>query len=204
MNRVHVCRLNPSTFGGDSPHEEQVLQREGNNFSSWYRHLVQEHGDSFEYRSVLQSTINDFQKLRLEKVGADARTLVAVFGTGKAEYELGLEELSDGQRVLLILYGLLHFLDKSGHLLFLDEPDNFLAASEIQPWLLSAEDAIEEGLPRVVIASHHAEVIDYLGGDRGILLEREDTGVTKTRPLRDVGIPDTMKLSEVLTRGWER
>jgi predicted ATPase len=202
--RLQVCRLNPASFCNDSPHEEPMLRREGANFSSWYRHLVQEHGDSFEYRTVLQKTIDDFQKLRLEKVGAEARTLLAVFGTGKEEYELRLEELSDGQRVLLVLYGLLHFLNKSGYLLFVDEPDNFLAASEIQPWLLAAEDAIGEGLPQVVIASHHAEVIDYLGGDRGILFEREVTGVTKTRPLRDLGIPDAMKLSEVLARGWER
>lgn len=158
----------------------------------------------FEYRAVLQKTIPGFQKLRLEKVGSEARTLVAVFGSGKEEYELALDELSDGQRVLLVLYGMLHFLDKSGRLLFLDEPDNFLAAAEIQPWLLCAEDAIGDGLPQVVIVSHHAELIDYLGGDRGILLEREVTGVTKTRPLRDIGIPETMKLSEVITRGWEQ
>lgn len=204
MGSIQVCRLNPLAFVGDSPREEPALRIDGNNFSSWYRHLVQEHGDSFEYRAALQQTIPDFRKLRLEKVGTEARTLVAVFGTGKEEYELALEELSDGQRVLLVLYGLLHFLDKSGRLLFLDEPDNFLAASEIQPWLLSAEDAIGAGLPQAVIVSHHAEVIDYLGGDRGILIERETTGVTKTRPLRDIGIPDAMKLSEVVARGWER
>lgn len=203
MRGIQVCRLNPASFVNDTPEESQTLSRNGENFSSWYRHLVQEHGDSFEYRTVLQQTIPDFQKLRLEKVGSEARTLVAVFGSGKQEYELSLEELSDGQRALLVLYGLLHFLDKPGRVLFLDEPDNFLAASEIQPWLLSAEDAIGEGLPQVVIVSHHAEVIDYLGGDRGILLEREVTGVTKTRPLRDIGIPDTMKLSEVIARGWE-
>lgn len=204
VRRVQVCRLNPASFCNDSPHDEPALRREGANFSSWYRHLVQEYGDSFEYRTALQKTIDDFQKLRLEKVGADARTLLAVFGVGKGEYELRLEELSDGQRALLVLYGLLHFLNGSGYLLFLDEPDNFLAASEIQPWLLAAEDAIGESLPQVVVVSHHAEVIDYLGGDRGILLEREVTGVTKTRPLRDIGIPEAMKLSEVLTRGWER
>jgi predicted ATPase len=203
MGGIQVCRLNPPAFRGDSAREAPEFSIDGSNFSSWYRHLVQEYGDSFEYRKVLQDTIPDFQKLRLEKVGAEARTLVAVFGTGKGEYELALEELSDGQRVLLVLYGLLHFLDKSGRILFLDEPDNFLAASEIQPWLLCAEDAIGDGLPQVVIVSHHAEVIDYLGGDRGILLEREVTGVTKTRPLRDIGIPDAMKLSEVVARGWE-
>ena len=145
-----------------------------------------------------------FQKLRLEKVGAEARTLAAVFGAGPTTYELRMDELSDGQRVLLALYGLLHFLDRPGRILFLDEPDNFLAAAEIQPWLLAAEDAIGVGLSQLVIASHHAEVIDYLGSDCGILLEREAAGMIRTRPLKEVGIPDAMRLSEVLTRGWER
>jgi predicted ATPase len=204
MRRIRCCRLNPAAFGSDSPHEDPVLQRDGSNFSSWYRHLVQEYGDSFEYRSVLQKTMDDFQKLRLEKVGADARTLLAVFGTGRGEYEMRLGELSDGQRSLLVLYGLVHFLERQGYLLFLDEPDNFLAASEIQPWLLAAEDVLGAGVAQMVVVSHHAEVIDYLGGDRGILFEREVSGVTKTRPLREVAIPDAMKLSEVLARGWER
>lgn len=204
MRRIRCCRLNPAAFGSDSPHEDPVLQRDGSNFSSWYRHLVQEYGDSFEYRSVLQKTMDDFQKLRLEKVGADARTLLAVFGTGRGEYEMRLGELSDGQRSLLVLYGLVHFLERQGYLLFLDEPDNFLAASEIQPWLLAAEDVLGDGVAQMVVVSHHAEVIDYLGGDRGILFEREVSGVTKTRPLREVAIPNAMKLSEVLARGWER
>jgi predicted ATPase len=204
MRRIRVCRLNPVAFGSDSPREDPVLQRDGSNFPSWYRHLVQEYGDSFEYRSILQKTIDGFQKVRLEKVGADARTLLVVFGTAKGEYELSLEELSDGQRALLVLYSLVHFPGRSGQLLFLDEPDNFLAASEVQPWLLAVEDALGEGVAQMDVASHHAEVIDYLGGDRGILFEREVSRVTKTRPLGEVAIPDAMKLSEVLARGWER
>lgn len=204
VRRVQICRLNPVAFISDSPREESSLRRDGGNFASWYRHLVQEYGDSFEYRTILQQTIDHFQKLRLEKVGTEARTLVAVFGAGPTAYELRMDELSDGQRVLLVLYGFLHFLDQPGRILFLDEPDNFLAAAEIQPWLLAVEDAIGAGLSQVVIVSHHAEVIDYLGGDCGILLEREVTGMIRTRRLKEVGIPDAMRLSEVLTRGWDR
>ena len=200
--RLQVCRLNPAFFCNDSPHEEPMLRREGPNFSSWYIHLLQEDGDSFECPDCAPEDHRRFPEAQARKVGPRQGPLGRL-RYGQEEYELRLEDFPTANASSW------SFTDCCTSEQIRISPvcrraRQFLAASEIQPWLLAAEDAIGEGLPQVVIVFHHAEVIDYLGGDRGILFERGVTGVTKTRPLRDVGIPDAMKLSEVLTRGRER
>ena len=52
------------------------------------------------------------------------------------------------------------------------------------------------------------EVIDYRGGDAGVLLQRDGTGPTRAESLMDGleafagGSP--LRLSELMARGWER
>src|SRR5690606_8791766 len=120
--------------------------------------------------------------LRMERVGTEARALLAVFGEGDARFEVRLDELSDGQRALLALHALLHLTKDQGYTLFLDEPDNYVALAEIQPWLMELHDACGVTIPQAVLCSHHGEVLDYFGTDHGIWLSREVTGVTTTRP----------------------
>ena len=49
----------------------------------------------------------------------------------------------------------------------------YVALHEIQPWLLELADACGERVPQAVICSHHPELLDYLGGENGLLLQRE-------------------------------
>lgn len=205
MQKIVVCGLYPRSFVTDSLMEEPLLSRDGANFSAWYRHATQEYQDLVpHYVKVMQDTMERFRGIRLERVGTEARALVVVFGEGKTKYELRLDELSDGQRALLALYALVHLTAGQGYTLFLDEPDNYLALAEIQPWVIQLTDACGDTIPQAVICSHHPELIDYLGGDRGFILDREVTGVTTVKKLADVELGDAMRLSEVIARGWQR
>src|SRR5690606_29379939 len=111
---------------------------------------------------------------------------------------------SDGQRALVALYSLVRLAAGQGYTLFLDEPDNYLALPEIQPWLIELTDSCGGDVPQAVLCSHHPELIDYLGSNRGVLLERESSGVTITRPVRELTVEGGLKLSEVIARGWQR
>jgi hypothetical protein len=86
----------------------------------------------------------------------------------------------------------------------LDEPDNYIALAEIQPWLIELADACGEEVPQAVLCSHHPELIDYLGGDRGLILRRESSGATTVRPASELAVEGGLKLSEVIARGWEQ
>lgn len=207
MRGIVVCGLYPRNFTAESPREEAVLERDGANFASWYRHMVLEHQDAVPaLLETLSEVIQGFSSIRLERVGTEARALMLVFTTGNGvakRYELRLDEISDGQRALLAVYSLLYLRESRTSALFLDEPDNYISLPELQPWLMTLKDRIDEGLGQVVVCSHHPELIDYLGSE-GKLLSREVSGHTKVRPASAVVAGEALRLSEVISRGWER
>lgn len=205
MQKVLVCGLYPQKFETESATEDPLLHRDGRNFSAWYRHVFQERQDLVpEYITALRELIDGFSGIRLEKVGQETRAFMVIFEEDDKRYELRLDELSDGQRALIALYALVFVTAGQGYTLFLDEPDNYVALPEIQPWLMALSDACGDRLPQAVICSHHPELIDFLGADRGLLLLRETSGVVVTRSLQHNDKDRGLKLSELIARGWER
>ena len=186
-----------------------MLARDAHNFGDWYRHGVQEHPALVaEYTRTLREVIGaGFDEVKLEKVGHEARALMVAVAkqANSPRYDLRFDEISDGQRALVMLYSLIHLASDQGYTLFLDEPENFVPLREIQPWLMGLEDACGDTLAQAVISSHHPELIDYLGRDNGVLLLREASGVIATRSLKNAsnGADDGLELSELFARGWE-
>jgi len=205
MRKTVICGLYPRGFAAESSSEDALLARDGSNFAGWYRHIFQEHQELMpDYLEALRDVIDGFQGIRLEKVGSDTRAFQTIFAQHGKRFELRLSELSDGQRALIALYALVHLTAGQGYSLFLDEPDNYLALPEIQPWLIALSDACGDTLSQAVLCSHHPELIDYLGGDRGLLMARETSGVVVTKRPSTDGLEGGLKLSELIARGWER
>ena len=205
MKGVIVCGIDPRGFRTESRDESRIPRRDAHNFADWYRHVVQERPDLIPgFTNTLREVIDGLNAVRLEKVGQDTRALMVMFAEGGERYELRLDEISDGQRVLIALYALIHLTEGQRHTLFLDEPDNYVALPEIQPWLMALTDACGEAVSQVVVCSHHPELIDYLGADSGILLQREKSGVVTARKPEIDKLEGGLKLSELIARGWAR
>jgi len=205
MRKVVVCGLYPANFETESSTEDAVLDRDARNFAAWYRHVLLERQELVpEFTQALRDVIEGFRSIRLEKVGLDTRALIVMFDWSSERYELRLDEISDGQRALIALYALIRLAAGQGYTLLLDEPGNYIALPEIQPWLIELADACGSDIPQAVLCSHHPELIDYLGSDRGVLLSRETSGVTRVRPIHELAVEGGPKLSEVIARGWER
>ena len=96
---------------------------------------------------------------------------------------------------------------KPGLTLLIDEPENFIGLSEIQPWLIALYGACGTQVTQTIIASHHPEVIDYFGADSGMLLSRDGKGPTHIEPLaekvRDLSDNGFLRLSEIVAHGLE-
>lgn len=205
---VLVCRLNPPALGSEAAGEEPILARDARNFVEWYRHLLQERPHLYhEYVDVLGRSLGGLRGLALEKAGIDTRVLSAVFGEADEGHRYGFHELSDGQRALIVLYAIT-LLTVEGTALFIDEPVNYVGLREIQPWLMALADSCGNQIGQAVLCSHHPEVIDYLGGDRGVLLWRDGDGPTRTEflaeRLGDSERAAALRLSQLMARGWER
>ena len=205
MRKVIVCGLYPASFVAESSTEDAVLQRDAHNFAAWYRHVLLERQELVpEFTKALQDVVAGFRGIRMEKVGRDTRALMVMFDQFGERYELRLDEISDGQRALIALYSLVSLAAGQGYTLLLDEPDNYVALAEIQPWLIALADACGGQVPQALLCSHHPELIDYLGGDRGLILRRETSGATIVRPAREMAVDGVLKLSEVIARGWDQ
>ena len=112
------------------------------------------------------------------------------------------DQLSDGQRALIALYGLIFLREDRRVFLFIDEPDNYLTLREIQPWLAAAVERCGASLEQIVVVSHHPVMIDYMAGAGGRWFSRHGDGPVRasTEPRYAV---DGLSLSETVARGWE-
>ncbi len=189
--RMWLFALRPSEIQGQALAEDLALNTEGLNYAPWYRSLAQERPGALEaLRKDAAQFMPGLQNLRFLRFSQDHRVLVADFMAGEKPYILGLEELSEGQRSLLVLHTILHAVAPFASLVFFDEPDNFVARWEIQPWLAAVRTAME-GRGNLLVISHHPEVIDYLAPDQLLFLQRDGEGPTRMRTLemnRESGI----------------
>ncbi len=204
LGGVYSFRLNP--FAMDLRAEGENLYPNVNlsNIASWYRHLLQDDPrENQELLASLREAIDDFNFLELEFAGENIRLLVADFGRRGGSLKIGFSELSDGQRCLICLYVILHFVVAKGGTVILDEPDNFISLAEIQPLLMKVIDIVEERKGQVVLISHHPEFINQLAPSHGVQFVRNDIGAVRVEPFH--GDPDSsLPPAELVARGWER
>jgi len=188
-------------FSGGNAHESQseretnILGVQGRNFVSWYRFVSQNQGKAFEITNALQKVIDGFKYFEFEQAGENQRILRVHIANQMYRFD----ELSDGQRALIVLYTLTHFAQGQDYTLCIDEPENFISLPEIQPWLSQLYDAAGDGELQALLISHHPELINYLAGSAGIWFAR--SGDT---PVRVSSLPSAsgLSMSELVARGW--
>lgn len=206
MESVHCFRIDgyPGQMDEEADIEVQQPDYELANLAGWYRYLVGAHpGENASFVRSMREVFDGFQTLRFSSGEDGVKMLRADFqGPTSKRVSYSLSELSDGQRYLLALYMILHFLIAKGKTIFIDEPDNFIALREIQPWLRAAEAAVEEHKAQLILISHHPEVLDKWASRHGLRFFREDNGHVRTERFRPD--PDgNLQPSELIARGWE-
>lgn len=114
-----------------------------------------------------------------------------------------LNELSDGQRALIALYTLIHCLPESGATLCIDEPENFVALPEIQPWLDELDALCSEGPHQSLLISHHPRPINLLAREAGLWIDRSGSASpTRVRPVGAAGEETGISMDQLVERGW--
>lgn len=217
LNGLHCVHINPLEMTSDNKDKERdgdyYLEDDLSNFSGWYGHNIQEQtGAALDLQKSLREVLEGFDSLNLTRVGRTARELRAKFQRRSGDdrksgetppLEFGFDELSDGQRVLIALYALLHFTVVQENTVCLDEPENFLALAEIQPWLLALNDRVDEKGGQVIVVSHHPEVLNLLAPEHGVMFARTGLGPVQLIPYRADALGKLLP-SEQIARGWER
>ncbi|HEY3358891.1 MAG TPA: AAA family ATPase [Polyangia bacterium] len=185
IRAIWAMKPDPRNIGGSAGEESRYLERDLSNFASWYLARVPEDPDAAEaLRADLAKVLAGFSTLRFEPISPEVKDLRVRFSFGGKSHELGWAKLSDGQRLLIALYGLLRFGLVDASLIALDEAENYVAPAEIQPWLRAVADAAAERKQQLLVVSHHPESINYLAANAAWRMWRDpDSGHTRIAPL---------------------
>jgi predicted ATPase len=206
LDRVHCFDIDayPGTMDEVADTQEREPDYELDNLAGWYRYLIQTHPEeNVKFLGSLRDCMDGFLALKFSSEEDGVRKLRAEFlAPTKKRVSYSISELSPGQRHLIALYMVLHFLIDRGETVFVDEPDNFISLREIQPWLFAAEEAVEQHNGQLILISHHPETLDQWAKDYGLRFFREENGHVRTERFRSGEYP-TLQPSELIARGWE-
>lgn len=202
LQTLAVLKPNPPAMLDLVEGDQFMLVSDAVNFAAWYHAMSA--ADKRRDRTLhdaLMNVLPGFDALNFEPAGPNRWLLRADFQRNGQRLMLRFKELSDGQRALILLYSVLYFLLQEGRTVFLDEPDNFIALDEIQPWLLSATDIVDGGSGQLVLCSHHPEIFNQWAVSRGLVTERDGCGPVRIRKFASapgVGLAP----AESIARGW--
>lgn len=197
-----VLKPNPQQIASLVEKDEFFLMVDARNFASWYHAVsaTDKRRDHFLHKTLTE-TIPGFEALNFEYAGPNRWFLRTDFAEAGRKVMLYFNELSDGQRSLILLYSMMHFLLDQGHTVFLDEPDNYISLDEVQPWLLSVTDRVDGGSGQLILVSHHPEIFNQWAVSHGLVAERDGCGPVR---IRKYSQPADSELTpaELVARGW--
>lgn len=201
--RLLILRPDPRSMEPESKAEARHPDLSMTNLTSWYRSLAQEQEWTDALRDALQDVWPDFRSFKLVDAGMNTKALQLRFESedGKPTL-LFFDQLSDGERALVGLYMVRAALETgAARTVMLDEPDNFVGLPELQPWVLSMRELLDDK-HQLVLISHHPEILSSSGEANGRYLWRDNhTSPTRIGPLK---VPEGMGAGEAIARGWAR
>ena len=204
MMRFFIVHINPTTMNSESRQEEIKPNWEMSNYVAWFRYLSQEYqGKVFNLTIELRDILAGFNAFKIIQAG-EAKILAVEFlnkSVSKKPIIYKWHELSDGQRVLIALYTLIYCTPDEDYSLCIDEPENFLALPEIQPWLDNLYEQCQNNHAQALLISHHPKLINYLASHAGYWFSRTDNGLVRTQTVTEQD-ESGLSIAELITRGW--
>lgn len=202
--KLLILRPNPRGMERESKAESKRPDLYMTGLTSWYRSLSQDLDWTIALRDLLQEVWPDFKSLKLVDVGLNTKALQLLFGgtNGGSSGAIFFDKLSDGEKALIGLYMVRAALaTNAAQTVLIDEPDNYVGLPELQPWVLSLRELLDDQHQAILI-THHPEILSSAGQDHGRYLWRENhTSRTRIGPLN---VPEGMSPSEAIARGWVR
>lgn len=173
LARMLILRPIPSLILGDS--EEEILEPKPDvtNFAAWFSALTLQYpatyGRIVEYLKQVMPDLKDIQN-----PGKESRNLIVQFSSDQGSLKLPFEDLSDGEKCFMICALVLAANSEYGPVLcFWDEPDNYLALSEVGHFVLALRKAFQSG-GQFIATSHNPEAINRFSDENTLVLSRSN------------------------------
>ncbi len=194
----------PELMGSRADAPEDAIRVDLSNFVGWYWSLVKKYAadENAAFLNDLRESLSGFDQLVLKEAGGGAKILYAAFRRNAQSHTIPFSELSDGQKYLICFYAIAHFVIAEGGTVIVDEPDNFISLSEIQPWLNRIEEMADDHKGQVILISHHPEILNQWAPSYGVQFIREGAGPVRVEKFK--GDPESpLSAAELVARGWD-
>jgi predicted ATPase len=201
-----ILSINPASILAEARKEQSMVSFDGSDFAAWFLYLNHNHALACrEAEGKLQEgVLPSLALFQTESEGA-VQVAKAIYKHKGGDIKIRLDELSAGQKTMVILEHALAITKAWRSSVIIDEPANFLGLAEIQPFLLRLQNGADEGETQAIMTSHHPIAYDLLAEQNGRWLERTPLGPAQVSKVADVvdGSRDTaIPLSELVERGW--
>jgi len=196
-----ILRPLPSLIKGDSEDLTREPRPTVTNLGAWFAGLLAHAPSAYtKIDEYLKQVMPDLKDIKNPLVGKDARRLFVQFSSDQGSLNIPFEDLSDGEKCFMICALVLAANEAYGPLLcFWDEPDNYLAPSEVGHFVLALRKAFQSG-GQFIATSHNSEAIQRFSNENTFVLYRKShLEPTIIRPLKDLQVSGD--LVDALIRG---
>jgi predicted ATPase len=188
--RMLILRPLPSLILGESTEETLEPNAQITDFGAWFSGLLAYAPSAYaEIDTYLRQVMPDLKDIKNPVVGKDSRSLIIQFSNDQASMTLPFEDLSDGEKCFMICALVLAANRAYGPVIcFWDEPDNFLAVSEVGHFVLALRKAFQSG-GQFIATSHNSEAIRSFSDENTLVLYRNNhLEPTQVRVLKDLQV----------------
>lgn len=168
-----IFRPIPSLARGDSEVGTLQPNTQVTNIGEWFSGLLASEPSTYaKMDTYLRQVMPDLQDIKNPVIGGQYRNLMVHFSNSTGSMTLPFEDLSDGEKCFMICALTIAANDAYGPLLcFWDEPDNFLAPSEIGQSIVALRRAFQDK-GQLIVTSHNPEAIRRFSDENTLILRR--------------------------------
>jgi predicted ATPase len=174
LARMLILRPVPGLISGESKQETLQPNLQVTDFAEWFSGLLADAPAAYsKIAEYLKQVMPDLVDIQNPASGPDSRSLLVQFSSDQGSLKIPFEDLSDGEKCFMVCA--LVLAAKSAYdpvFCFWDEPDNYLALSEVGHFVLALRTAFQSG-GQFIATSHNPEAIDSFSKENTLILYRK-------------------------------
>jgi len=193
LGRMLILRPIPSLITGDSEGDTLQPSPRVDNFGAWFSGLLAHSPSAYnKVDEYLKQVMPDLSDIKNPLMGGEFRRLSVHFSDkSKGTLTLPFADLADGEKCFMICALVLAANSVYGPLVcFWDEPDNYLAPSEVGHFVVALRKAFQSG-GQFIATSHNTEAIASFSDENTFKLFRnshlEPTIIRSVKEVRASG-----------------
>ncbi len=164
----------PKQMDGNSTGTTLEPSKTGSDFGEWFTGLLGRYPAAYAtIMKYLEGMMPDIADFTIEPIGKNAKSLYVRFSVDKKTYfSTEFSQLSDGEKCFFLCALVLAANQHYGPLFcFWDEPDNYLAISEVGFFVSALRKSFQNG-SQIFMTSHNSEAIQKFSNQNTFVFER--------------------------------